>query len=340
MIFKIETNKNFMKIKLQNKKENFIKKKIYNNFILSHKIKSIYSIKKKSTTSNIYEILEINGKKKILRSSNVSNIYKIQWIIKKINLLNNNYFFNLIKTTNNKFFYTYKKNIFLLYNRIPGVMYSGEISEFYKILKKAILLHFEFKNKNKFKKIKIKKNFKNFQNLIAQKNFFINSIIRKQTHNLLQRNKKFILSQMKKIQITKNLDDIQVVHADINHSNIIINNSGITFLDIEDIKQDSLSVALSFLIFKLTRHSIYKKKITLKKFRNVVIDKILKILRKNNIKLNKIKIMKYSFFKLLSDVELIISQMKNRNFQNYYDLEKKLHNLIEIRYMFSNERKF
>ena len=50
--------------------------------------------------------------------------------------------------------------------------------------------------------------------------------------------------------------------------NIIINNSGITFLDIEDIKQDSLSVALSFLIFKLTRHSIYKKKITLKKFRN------------------------------------------------------------------------
>ena len=155
----------------------------------------------------------------------------------------------------------------------------------------------------------------------------------------MQKNKKFILNQIKKIKVKKTLNDIQVVHADINHANIIINNSGITFLDIEDIRKDSLGVALSFLIFKLTRHSIYKNKITLKKFRNVVLKKILKILRENNIELNRTKIMEYSMFRILSDIELIISQIKNKNFENFYDLEKKLHNLIEIRYMFSNEHK-
>jgi len=46
MIFKIETNKDFKKTRLNLKNENFIKKKIYNNFISSDKIKTIHSIKK------------------------------------------------------------------------------------------------------------------------------------------------------------------------------------------------------------------------------------------------------------------------------------------------------
>lgn len=62
-------------------------------------------------------------------------------------------------------------------------------------------------------------------------------------------------------------------------------------------------------------------------------------MKENNIKLNKNSIMQNSFLRTLTDLELIISQIKNRNFNNFYDLEKKLYNLIEIRYMFDNEYK-
>lgn len=337
MIFKIETNKDFKKTRLNLKNENFIKKKIYNNFISSDKIKTIHSIKKNSITSNLYEIEEVNGKKKILRSFKSADIYKIKWAIKKINLIDNHYFFNLIKTINNKYIYTYKKNLYLLYDRLSGKIYSGKILEFYQILKKAIALHYEFNTSNKFTRKIIKNNFKNIENFIMQNNSLIGSIIKKKTVEFLLKNKEFILNQIKKIKIKKSLNDIQVVHADLNHANIIVYNSGITFLDIEDVRNDSLGVALSFLIFKLTRHSIYKNKITLKKFRNVILKKIIKILKNNNIELNRAKIMEYSMLRTFLDIELIISQIKNKNFENFYDLEKKLYNLIEIRYMFSNE---
>ena len=340
MIFKIETNKTFKKQKINKQDENIIKKKIYNNFILSKKVKSIYSINKNSNTSKIYEIEEDNNIKKILRSSNISEFNKTNWAVKKINTLSGNYFFSLIKTANNKYIHRYKKYIYLLYYRVPGKIYSGKILEFYNILEKSISLHNNFNNKNKFKTKKIKKNnFKNFEEFIMQDNLLISSIIKKETNELLQKNKKFILNQIKVMKNKKTFNDIQVVHSDINHANIIINKSGVTFLDIEDIRLDSLGVALSFLIFKLTRHSIYKNKITLKKFKNFILDKILNILKKNNIKLDKKKIIQNSVFRTLTDLELIISQIKNKNFDNFYDLEKKLHNLVEIRYMFDDEYK-
>lgn len=339
MIFNIETNKNFRKKKINKLDEFIIKRKVYNNYFPNKKIKNIYLITKNSKTSKIFEIEDDNGEKKILRSSHASELDKTNWAIKKINVLSGNFFFSLIKTIDKKYIWKYKNNIYLLYYKVPGNIYSGDISDFYNILKRGIILHKNFNIKKKFKIIKIKKNFKNFEEFISQDNSFNNSIIKKEIKKLLQINKKFILNQIKKIKVKKIFKDIQVTHSDINHSNIIINKAVVTFLDLEDIKLDSLSMSLSFLIFKLTRHSIYKKKMTLKKFRSVILNNILSILKENNIKLNKNSIMQNSFLRTLTDLELIISQIKNRNFNNFYDLEKKLYNLIEIRYMFDNEYK-
>ena len=336
MVFKIETNKVFRNQKINKQTEYTIKKNIYNNFILNKKIKNIYSISKNSNTSKIYQIEEDNGGKKILRSSSILDFDKVNWAVKKIIALNDNYFFNLIKTTKKNYIYIYKKNAYLMYHKVSGKIYSGNISDFYNILKKAISLHISLNNKNKFKNIKIKKNFKNFEEFITKDKSLISSFINNPTNKLLKENKRFILNQIKILKTKKILNDVQVVHSDINHSNVIINRSKVTFLDIEDVRFDSLSVALSFLIFKLTRHSIYKKKITLKKFRNHILDEILKILKENNIKLNRIKIIQCAMYRTLTDLELIISQINNKNFQYLYDLEKKLHNLIEIRYMFEN----
>ena len=226
-----------------------------------------------------------------------------------------------------------------MYHKVPGKVYSGKISDFYKVLKKAILLHNNFNNNNNFKSKKVKNNFKNFEDFIIQDNSLISSVIKKQTYEILKKNKRFILNQIKALKVKKTFDDIQTVHTDINHSNLIINKSKITFIDIEDIKLGSLCDALSFLIFKLTRHSIYKKRVTLKKFRNSILIKILDILKENNIKLNKKQIIQNSVYRTLKDLELIISQIKNKNFDNFYDLEKKLFNLVEIRYMFDDEYK-
>ena len=151
MIFKIETNKNFKKKETDRRYKNIIIDKIYKNFLYNNKVKNIYSIKKNSNTSKIYQIDENNGKKKILRSSDISEFNKINWAIKKITILKKDYFFSLIKTKNQKYIYRYKNKIYLLYNRVPGNIYSGKILEFYDILKKAIRLHYDLNDKKNLK---------------------------------------------------------------------------------------------------------------------------------------------------------------------------------------------
>ena len=260
ILFTIETNTNFNKLKLNSKDSNLVKE-IYNKFKFVKKIKKIKLINKKSLSSKIFQITDDEKKEKMLRSSKRSDLNKLNFAIKKIkNLENYNFFFKLIKTTKNKYIYIFKKNIYILYHKVPGNIYSGKIFDFYKILEKVILVHKNFNLKDKFYIKKINNNFKNFEDFILKDNFQTNSNIKKKTREILSKNKKFILNQIKHAKSIKLFNDMQTVHDDLNHANVIIDKSKIIFLDLEDIKMGSLNLALSFFIFKFMRHSIYKKK--------------------------------------------------------------------------------
>ena len=66
-----------------------------------------------------------------------------------------------------------------------------------------------------------------------------------------------------------------MVHNDLNHSNIIIEKNNAKFIDIEDICYDYLQQAIAHLFFKVTRHSIYNRKISIYNLKKNYLPKIM-----------------------------------------------------------------
>ena len=125
---------------------------------------------------------------------------------------------------------------------------------------------------------------------------------------------------------------IQLVHNDLNHSNIIIEKNNAKFIDIEDICYDYLQQAIAHLFFKVTRHSIYNRKISIYNLKKNYLPKIIKMLL-NDFKFYKSKFELYQFciLRILSDIAEIIKLYKFKKDNKYmYDIEKKIHNLFEV----------
>jgi hypothetical protein len=336
-LFKIETNINFKKIKIRNKKEYSEIKYIFNSFLPKKKINNVYLLNKSSPTSKIFLIYE-NKKIKILRRSERryhKNTIKILNIVSNIK---KGFFFEPIKNIDGSYVLARKKYIYILYNRIQGSVFNGDVKRYYDILKKSILLHRELKFfKLKKEKIITFNNFKDVEDFLVniKKNFckFLNPSASK----ILKLNSNFLLKKIMQIKKIKFHKDNQVVHGDINHSNVIINKDNIYFLDLEDIRCDSLKVAISYLVFKLLRHSIYKKKINVSKIQNKILPITHQILKNKNIIINNNDMFNYVFYKILLDIAFIFNNLKKKNYAFLYDLEKKLLNLVELRYMFLDD---
>ena len=344
ILFKIETNINFRKIKIKSKKDRSLIRSILNTFLPKEKIKELYLIKKNSPTSKIF-LLNTNKKVKILRKSNIGDYKNIISILKIIRNIKEGFFFDPIKNIKGDYLSVKNKYIYILYNRIPGRIYNGDINQYFRILKKSILLHKKLKNLNiKLKKIKILDNFQYLQDFLFNQlklNNVFNKFLEPSTIQLLKENSNFLQKKIIKIKKIKLDEGMQIVHGDMNHSNLIINKKNIFFIDLEDIRYDSLRTAMSYLVFKLLRHSIYKKKINLNTIKNKIIPITQKILKKEKIILNNIDVFNYSLYRILSDISFIITNFKKKNYSFMYDLEKKLINLIELKYIFfGNEIKF
>ena len=236
------------------------------------------------------------------------------------------------------------KNLYLiLYKKVEGNIFNGQINKLNKIFYNMIQLHKDFKNKSisnsdlpvkKYEIKKIKKNVKlltnkHFINKILSKN-----LIGKKTKKIIIENSFYIKKCINNIipsqEIKRNL---QVVHDDLNHSNIIISKNYIKFVDLEDLIVENLKISISFGIFKILRHVVF---ININKINyiNIYAKKLCDDLIKKKIFTSCSEIFNMCALRILSDLSLIINDLYAGEKKYLYDFEKKILNLIELRYIF------
>lgn len=337
-LFKIENNLNF----LLNKKNEIIKYNEIFNFFKIKNIKECYRINKMNSNSLIY-LLSNKKNKYILRISKKKESISLEQQCLIAKNLKKRKFINPIRNKENKFILSKKKLSFLFYKKINGNIYDGNPKYFLKIFKNAIIFFNDLKhnktNKHKnidINKYNIKKIIKSCNDLLNESfinDLFKNKFITLKTKKLILLENMFLrqsLNLLENLKLKKN--NIHLIHSDLNHSNIIIDNNKVKFIDLESIRFDYTKIAVGHLFFKIVRHAIFNKKISVINFKKKNLPKILNLLI-NNLKIYKSSAELYLFciFKILSDIARILRFYKiKKNSRLMYDLEKKIHNLFEV----------
>lgn len=336
-LFKIETNDNFALKKI---KKNKLIDKVLSNFKVSKNYK-IFMVNKKSNTSKIFFIKDRKNTF-VLRSSipAESKYLKNQCMV--ISNLKKNFFFKFVS---GKLGYLFKSNnqYFFMYYKVNGNIFNGQVNQLDNIFKNLINIH-KTLNKKKIQGLKLQiKNYKINEikkngKLLINKEFinkiFLKNIISNKTKKLLKTNKIYIencLQNLSKIKLNKK--KLQIVHGDINHSNIIISKKKVNLIDLEDVIIDDFRVTLSSGIFKILRHVVFKNKNKLSYANSYYLNLRDNLLKKKIISY-KNEIFDFCNLRTLSDISLIIKSFYNGEKKFLYDFEKKILNLIELRYIF------
>lgn len=121
-----------------------------------------------------------------------------------------------------------------------------------------------------------------------------------------------------------------VVHNDLQHANLIVSSNGPVFIDLEDICVESPQVAAAHSVFKLYRHSIHTGVAS----RNAVRQDFSAF--ESHLESHpawsgaQASAYEYILLRILSDVsEIFLAWHEQRDNSDLYDLEKRLHNLLE-----------
>ena len=125
--------------------------------------------------------------------------------------------------------------------------------------------------------------------------------------------------------------DAELVHNDINHANVLVGSSGISFLDIEDITFGVPEVSVAHAIFKLLRHRVYRDCASVAEARSEI-DRIVHRLgdERWNLK-SRTLLFDCAAHRIFSDIHLICARAtESGDLAFLYDLEKKIHNLFEL----------
>ena len=351
--FNIETNNNFKISKIRNK---FFIDKL--NIILEN-----YKFKKKYKKINYYKINKKNKLTNLIEFKKKKNYFILNFFCKKLKIVKSNLenkiiFFNQIKclyipkffsNPKNEYVSNFGKQYFLIYKKLKGKIYDGNPRFFLKILKlsinfnkilncnKSIYKYIFIKEKINLKKIFFYK--KIIVDDLFNKNLLKKKIISKDTYDLIIESKNsinniFSFLKKKSKYFSKKLE---LVHNDLNHSNILINKKKIFFLDLESVMYANKKISYAHLLFKIFRHYFYEKK---KKY--LFCQKIKKTLFYSIYKAKIFKsideIIFYTQLRIVSDIIKIIQLYKN-NINLFYDYEKKIHNLFEAQLIFNQYEK-
>ncbi len=343
-LFTIETNIGFQWI-------NFLLSKdiehLVNKYYLGEII-SLRKINKKSKTSNIF-LLETQKGEYILRSSKLELNNKNEFLCCISNQIKNINFISPLKNDEECYATEIGSNSWIIYPKIKGDIFNGsncslsklinygmkffkelEIIETFKPLESKKILGINLIDKNKLKSLsKILLNNKKIENL-RKLNF-----IKSSTTKYLIENKSLINELFCKIDSIE-LSSINLVHNDLQHANIIIDNEYINFIDLEDIIWSNKKVAFCHFIFKNLRHIIYSNNLLFEKEISKYLETIMSSTYNSDIGINSTEeFFEYSFIRIFSDLSLITeSYYLNNDPKFMYDLEKKIHNLFELIYLF------
>jgi len=126
---------------------------------------------------------------------------------------------------------------------------------------------------------------------------------------------------------------LDLVHYDLNHSNILINKKKIYFLDLESVMYANKKISYAHLLFKIFRHYFYcndNKDL----FSNSIKRTLFYSIYKAKIFKSIDEIIFYIQLRIISDIIKII-EFRKKNINLFYDYEKKIHNLFEAQLIFN-----
>ena len=338
ILFKIETNKQFKKTNI--KKKNKVKLiNILNNFNIKINIDNITisKISKKNLDSEIFEAFDKKNKFIILKKKKFLNY--TEKLIKYLKNKKDNLTPKYAQTKKKKFIFYYENYYYLVYTKINGIIFNGNPNHIDKIYDNALILHNKIK-KFKFNQLKKKRIYldikkiikkiksKKFNNLMIKK-----KMISKKTLQMIEKSDHIVSQNF--ISLYKNYKKINyketLCHNDLNHSNIIMNSEIPNFIDIDSYVFSDIRISLAHLLFKTTRHCLYTKRNS-KDFIQKIIFRLKKIIKKNKYFKNYDDFIFFAELRILSDIDKIF---KNKKF--YYDYEKKVHNLFELKEYYDYE---
>lgn len=126
---------------------------------------------------------------------------------------------------------------------------------------------------------------------------------------------------------------VSLVHADLQHANVLMRSGRPIFLDVEDIGFDGLEIALAHAAFKLLRHSAYVGRATCDEIAGGAIPAVCALLARSGYAIETPHdLWRYGAFRILSDVYAICRLWLDEGDDSLlFDLEKRVHNLFELR---------
>ena len=343
-LFKIETNTNFQL-------ENFLITKDIETLAERYCLDEITTLKrinKKSKTSNIFLLETIKGSF-ILRSSEIELNSKNEFLCFLSSELRITNFINPLKNNKGCFATPIRNYSWIIYPKIEGDIFNGSNSSINKIIKHGIKFFEELEQMEVFKTEESKKilgvnlidknKIKSLPSILLDKTKMKKLIdldyINQSTVNFLDENQDLLNKLFRGIDKI-DLSDINLVHNDLNHANILINNDLINFIDLEDICWANKKVAFCHFIFKNLRHMIYSNNCLLDEEIVEILGKIMPLIYSSKIGITSSKqFFEYAILRIFSDLSLITDYYYLKNDPKFmYDCEKKIHNLFELIFLF------
>lgn len=128
-----------------------------------------------------------------------------------------------------------------------------------------------------------------------------------------------------------------LVHNDLQHANIVIASGGPVFLDLEDIGFDVPQVAVAHAVFKLFRHAVFSGKMSPAEVRKSFPSFVQKLETHPAWAGALATLSDYMYIRAISDIsEILLLWHEARDASDLYDLEKRIHNMLEISDLFGD----
>ena len=125
-----------------------------------------------------------------------------------------------------------------------------------------------------------------------------------------------------------------LIHNDLNHANIIINDDTPIFLDLEDIVFEVPEISITHSLFKLLRHRILQKHASIVDTEKTITAFLPRLTADGYNIQDKETLFLYGIARIFSDIHTIfMNVIEDKDYSLVYDLEKKIHNLFELSLM-------
>ena len=309
------------------------------------KIVSVDIVKKPNKNSSLYRVCCDNGIF-ILRSAPLyqRHIIELQCLI--ISNLATQDFIDPIASTNTKFVVESEKLGWIAYPELKGEIFDGQNCNIEFIIQEVFLfirkLSLAARGLSEQERLMLQGPIHRphiwhdvFGELIAFQEASESTLyhaLGKTGHLLLRQYKNQFVATLEKIIDLLEKTERTLVHNDLNHSNVLVQDGKLRFLDIEDIVFENRKVALSHAIFKLFRHKIHAGSQSVSdKLRTSLFRQISVAEKFACDPMSKDEFFLFGAYRIISEIcEITMFFIEKNDPSRLFDLEKKIQNFCEL----------